>query len=225
MIKPTYIIALIFVVSFALNLPYLSFAQTAPSPTSEEKIIKKIQERIKKTKDRLQYIDRYGSWSDEKTTEFYQKTRLTFNRMLTIGQICDINRDIQKLNECDSQTKRLYDAAKAGYRLTKYYAILSGKPNTCVMANLGTKPNREGTPLEPDKTAFGDRAQSLYFCSGPDNSPINNDFRWRVEAKDGGMIKIKEAYRSDPKDLAGLQNRDNEVNAAKLVQEVIDETK
>lgn len=227
MIKSFSFSALFIVLVIGLSIPILTFAQTTStsSQSSQEKIVKKIQERIKKTKNRLQYIDRYGSWNDAKTTEYYQKTRLVFNRMLSLGEICDIHRDVAKMQECDTQTKQLYDAAKAGYRLTKYYAIVSGKSNTCVMANLGSKPIREGTPVEGDKTPFGNRPQSLFLCSGPESSPISLDLRWRVLAKDGGMVKIKENYRSDPKDLAGLQNQDNVVASSKMVEEVLSETK
>lgn len=185
-----------------------------------EKIYKKIEERIKKTKNRLQYIDRYGSWNDENTTKYYKLTQLAFNKMLSTGEICYTSQVAEKLKECDTQTKNLYNAAKAGYRLTKYFAILSGKQSACVMANLGVKPNRDGTPVEPERTKNGDKPQSLYLCSGPDNSPINPDLRWRVEAKDGGMIKIKEEYRTDPNHM---QNIDNQRNAEKLLEEVVGE--
>jgi hypothetical protein len=211
------LITLILLVSFALNLSPLANAQQ----TEQQKIYKKIEERIKKTKNRIQYIDRYGSWNDDNTSKYYKLTQLAFNKMLSIGEICYTSQAEEKLKECDAQTKKMYDAAKAGYRLTKYFAILSGKQNTCVMANLGVKPNRDGTPVEPDRTNFGDRPQSLYLCSGPDNSAINPDLRWRVEAKDKGMIKIKEEYRTDPN---FMQNIDNQRNAEKLIMEVLGET-
>ena len=217
-------ISLLLFFSFFIHLSPLVYAQSEGKTLEEQQksISKKIAERIKKTKNRIQYIDRYGGWNDDNTNMYYKSTQLLFNRMLSIGEICYTSQTVEKLNECDSQTKRLYDAAKAGYRLTKFYAILSGKQNTCVMANLGVKPNRDGTPLEPERTKFGNKAQSLYLCSGPDNSAINPDLRWRVAAKDGGMIKIKEDYRTDPK---MPQNIDNVRNAEKLITEVLNETK
>src|SRR5690348_14345051 len=119
MIKIAIFTSIVLTIIFTLSLPLIIFAQSgSTSPTSADKTYQKIQERIKKTKDRLQYIDKYGSWNDANTTDYYQKTKLVFNRMLTIGEICNGNQDAQKLKECDDQTKDLYDAAKAGYRLT-----------------------------------------------------------------------------------------------------------
>ncbi len=237
LLKTSNIIIALFLFSFVLGLPFSSygpfdlaqvFAQS-PLPssgqaslTSSDKTYQKIQERIKKTKERIQYLYRYASWNDDRTSEYYGKTSLIFNRMLSIGEICANNRDEQKLKECDSQTKKLYDAAKSAYRLTKYFAILSGKPHTCVQANLGTKPIREGTPVEPDKTNFGNKAQSLFLCSGDESSAQNLDLRWRVEAKDGGMIKVKENFRTDPE---FMQNIDNERAAEKMISEILEETK
>ena len=210
-----------------LSIPIIahnSFAQSSSNEANEQSsaVYKKIEERISKTKNRLQYLHRYASWNDPNTLKYYQDTQTIFNRMLSIGEICITYKDPAKVDECNNQTKKLYDAAKSGYRLTKYYAILSGKTNTCVHANLGTKPVREGTPVEPERTNFGNRAQSLFLCSGPQSDPTKLDLRWRVEAKDGGMIKVKEEFRSDP---AHMQNIDNVRNAEKLIQEALDETK
>ena len=211
-------LVLLFIFSLSLfDLPS-SFAQT---PSDGEKVYTKIEERIKKTKNRLQYLYRYASWNDEYTTKYYQETQTVFNRMLSIGEICINFKDPAKISECDTQTKRLYDAAKAGYRLTKYYSIMSGKTSTCVNANLGVKPIREGTPVEPAKTNFGNKAQSLFLCSGEDNAPGSIKLRWRVEATDGGMIRVKEDFRTDP---VMPQNIDNVRNAEKLIQEVLNET-
>lgn len=205
------------------SIPFLSLQNSyAQSQNDPEKVYGKIEERIKKTKNRLQYIYRYASWNDPLTSKYYQDTQTVFNRMLSIGEICINFKDSAKIGECDTQTKRLYDAAKAGYRLTKYYAIMSGKTSTCVQANLGVKPIREGTPVEPGKTKFGTRAQSLFLCSGEDNAPNDIKLRWRVEATDGGMIKIKEDFRTDP---AMPQNIDNVRNAEKLIEEVLSETR
>ena len=209
--------------SIVFSIPFLSLQTSfAQSQSNGEKVYDKIEERIKKTKNRLQYLYKYASWNDPSTSKYYQDTQTTFNRMLSIGEICINYKDPAKINECDTQTKRLYDAAKAGYRLTKYYAIMSGKTNTCVQANLGVKPIREGTPVEPAKTSFGNKAQSLFLCSGEDNEPNAIKLRWRVEATDGGMIKVKEDFRIDP---AMPQNIDNVRNAEALIAEVINETR
>lgn len=211
-------LVLFFVFSLALFILPSSYAQ---APSDGEKVYTKIEERIKKTKNRLQYLYKYASWNDENTSKYYQDTQTVFNRMLSIGEICINFKDPAKVTECDTQTKRLYDAAKAGYRLTKYYSIMSGKTSTCVNANLGVKPIREGTPVEPTKTSFGNKPQSLFLCSGEDNAPGNVKLRWRVEATDGGMIKVKEDFRIDPQ---MPQNIDNVRNAEKLIWEVLNET-
>ncbi len=106
-----------------------------------------------------------------------------------LAELCQLEekqeRDTTKQKpECKREVNRAVDKLALLERLIKYYAILGGIADTCVKADLDTKPHINATTIHDTK-------ERLYICTG-----AYGGIKFRAPYKSRNFVRVKETFTS-----------------------------
>jgi hypothetical protein len=169
--------------------------------------LSKTQKRITQMKGYLSNLSKYTKVEDSnpyssRLNPQIDRTQKFLQESISLGEICGQMTDQAEKKKCSDQSDLNHQKAKVMYRLTKYYAILSGRPHDCVEADLGFNPKLKASSLDG-----GQEPKRLYLCSGDNHSLSSPDFRFRVLSDDEtSMIKTKESFSVDLNSFPNLEN-------------------
>jgi hypothetical protein len=169
--------------------------------------ISKSQKRVIQMKGYLTNLAKYSRADPAnpyaaKLNPQIDKTQKFLEQSVSFGENCSQITDQAEKKKCSDQSDSNHKKAKVMYRLTKYYAILSGGPHDCVEADLGFDPK-----LKAASEDEGGNLKRLYLCSGDDHTLNNPDFRFRVLSGDETrMIKTSTSFSIEPSSFPNLEN-------------------
>lgn len=168
----------------------------------------------------------YSEKTDQNVRNAYSKTLELSEGGITLGLDCLTKLDAKEKAACAEEVKIIHQKVQAGYRLTKYYAILAGKPTTCVKADLGGQPHLKAkgiskiqekdldNPKETGRTA----ENRLFFCGGNNNKKGSIQIKWRVQDANGKFVRVTD----EDKTRLGLSEDINGLPTEVYVQKALE---
>lgn len=169
---------------------------------SKEKGSTVSKKRVDYMKKYLNGLDKFKksestSSASQKYNASITKTRDLLKKSIDQGEDCLEETSSTKKTRCKDNLKQNFNKVKASYRLVKYYAIMSGRSQTCVEADLGMQPRLRGTSIDQHQ-----ELRRLFFCSGLNNAENKLNIKWRVKSKDNKkLVRVSENYSLDSSKL------------------------